>query len=82
MCMNLFREGRPKAAKRRPCIWCGEAILQGERHRQQVGTVYGELQDNRYHEECYEVALESFRRGDCDFDDGEQARPAIKLKDL
>lgn len=75
MCMDVIREGNPVARKARRCVWCWEMILAGEKHRQQVGNVYGELQDNRYHEECWEDAAESFRRGDCDFVPGQAPRP-------
>lgn len=69
MCMTVVREANPKARKEHSCIWCGEKILVGEKHRQQAGVVSGDFQDNRYHEECWTPALESFRKGDCDFEE-------------
>lgn len=76
MCMEVLREASPKSRKDRRCVWCWEIIPAGEKHFQQVGNVYGELQDNHYHNECADDALESFRRGDCDFVPGQARRPA------
>lgn len=75
MCMEVIREGHPVARKARRCVWCWEKILSGEKHFQQVGNVYGDLQDNRYHEECWDAAGETFSRGDCDFIPGQATRP-------
>ena len=76
MCMDIIREGDPVARKARPCIWCGEMILVGEKHHQQVGNVDGDLQDNRYHNECWADAEKAFENGDCDFSIGSAPRPA------
>jgi len=67
MCLELIREGDPVAKKEHRCIWCGETILKGEKHHQQVGRFDGELQDGRYHNECWVDAGRSFREGDCEF---------------
>jgi len=72
--MSVLRDERIKAAKVHRCIWCGEEILKGEQHRIQAGKVYGEFQANRYHEDCYEAAIEDFRKGDCDFEEASHKR--------
>jgi len=66
MCLELIREGDPVAKKDHRCIWCGETILKGEKHHQQVGRFDGEIQDGRFHRECWTVASESFK-DECEF---------------
>jgi hypothetical protein len=73
--MDVIREGDPVGRRDHQCVWCGEKIPAGEKHHQQVGRVYEELQDNRYHEECFEVASVGFAEGDCDFSMYSAPRP-------
>ena len=75
MCLEIFRDSDPVGRKDYPCIWCGEVIPKGEKHHQQVGRYDGEIQDGRYHNECWADALERFRAGDCDFTPGTAPRP-------
>jgi ribosomal protein L37AE/L43A len=43
-----------KAAKQHRCTYCGEAIPQGELHREQTGFWDGAAFRNRFHDECYQ----------------------------
>lgn len=75
MCMEVVRESDPTARREYRCIWCGEKIPKGEKHHQQVGTVYGDFQDNRYHAECWGAAVDDWNSGgDCDFEEASHKR--------
>lgn len=63
MSYTLIRETFPVARKQHKCIWCGQAILVGEKHRHEVSR-YDELQDHRWHMECDADFAESLRDGD------------------
>jgi hypothetical protein len=41
-----------KARKPHRCIWCGEAIVIGERYRHWRGKFEGEVMSNDWHKEC------------------------------
>lgn len=59
----------PVARKTYVCIWCGEEILPGEKHRKSVQIFEGEFQ-------CWRAHLECIRMMDCldsegfNFEDG------------
>jgi hypothetical protein len=57
---QLIHESFPVARKPHRCIWCGEAILKGEKHRHEISK-YDELQDFRWHLECARAAQDNFR---------------------
>lgn len=61
MSWQTLSDTEPKARKSYRCIWCGEMIDTGEKHRHQVGRMEGGFQDNRYHTECFEAALQTWR---------------------
>jgi hypothetical protein len=72
----------PVAKKDHRCIWCGESIPTGEKHHKQFGRFDGEIQTNRYHDECYGAMTTS----DDVIDDGcftpyENERPGAKYVD-
>ena len=48
-----------RCAKRRPCIWCGEMIEQGQIYCRQSGVLEGDFFTNHYHPECYDALGES-----------------------
>jgi hypothetical protein len=41
-----------KARKSHKCIWCGEAILPGEKYVDVTGIFEGDFQNNKFHPEC------------------------------
>ena len=52
MSYTLLSLTTPVSKKRRPCIWCGETIHEGERHEHERSVYQGEFQDQRWHPEC------------------------------
>ena len=75
MSYQLIRETFPVARKQRRCIWCGESILIGEKHRHEISK-FDELQDHRWHLECNEAAAAYFQAGDGpEFSAHENERP-------
>jgi hypothetical protein len=42
----------PVARKEYTCIWCGQKILKGEKHRKVDGVFDGDFQSDRFHPEC------------------------------
>lgn len=59
---KLIRESFPVARKLYRCIWCGESIPIGLKHRHEVSRFY-ELQNNRWHLECDKAAEDYFDDG-------------------
>ena len=73
---QLIRESFPVARKAHRCIWCGESIPIGEKHRYEVST-FGGMQNHRWHMECDEAAADYFNSGDGpEFLAHENERPA------
>ena len=66
MSYQLIRESFPVAQKPHRCIWCGQGIPIGEKHRHEVSTFDG-FQDHRWHLECDAEAADCFADGDCEF---------------
>lgn len=60
---TLIREAFPFARKQHRCIWCGESITIGTKHRYEVSTFDG-LQNHRWHLECDAAAADYFNSGD------------------
>ena len=60
MYYTLLKETFPVARREHKCIWCGQKILVGEKHRHER-SVYDGIQDHRWHLECNEVAKDYFR---------------------
>lgn len=78
MSYQLIKETFPVARKQHRCIWCGEAILIGEKHRHEISK-FDELQDHRWHVECQEASTEYFLAGDGpEFSAYENERPDTK----
>jgi hypothetical protein len=63
MSYELIRESFPVARKRHRCIWCGEGINAGVKHRHEVSSFDGNLQDHRWHLECDDDAKDYFDEG-------------------
>ena len=53
MSYQLLSKTEPKARKAYTCIWCAEKVVKGEKHFHVVGKYCGELQDHRWHPECW-----------------------------
>lgn len=79
MCMSILSDECQTARKEHRCIWCGGAIQKGETYRRQTGNVSGDFQSNPYHEDCYSVALEDFRIGNCDFEEFSHRRGTVEV---
>ena len=60
MSYQLIRETFPVARVKHRCIWCGQSVLVGEKHRHEISK-YDELQDFRWHLECVEAAKAYFK---------------------
>lgn len=52
MSWHWLGETFPVARKQFQCVWCGEAIVVGEKHQRYTGTMDGEFQSSRCHMEC------------------------------
>lgn len=77
MSYQLIRETFPCARVKHRCIWCGESILIGEKHRREISK-YDELQDFRWHLECCGAAQDYFiDTHESEFSAYENDRPAI-----
>lgn len=61
MSYEFIRETFPAARKVYRCIWCGERIGVGEKHRHEISVYDGNLQNMRWHPECYEDAQREMR---------------------
>ena len=71
----LIRESFPVARKPHRCIWCGETITIGTKHRREISK-YDGLQDHRWHQECREASFDYFCTGDGpEFSPYENERP-------
>lgn len=75
MSYKLIRETFPVARKPYRCIWCGQGIPVGLKHRHEVSS-YDGLQDHRWHLECDAEAAEGFADGDDEFTPYSAERPA------
>lgn len=76
---ELIRECFPVARKNHRCIWCGESILIGEKHRHEISTFFDDLQDHRWHLECDKDAESHFEEGG-EFCPHENERPKAQTK--
>ena len=82
MSYQLIRETFPIARVKHRCIWCGESILIGEKHRREISK-FDELQNFRWHLECDTDAQEYFINGyGPEFSAYENERPAVKIADI
>lgn len=52
MSYTLLSETFPVARKQHRCIWCGEAILPGEKYRDERSIFDGSFQHHKWHPEC------------------------------
>lgn len=75
MMYQLIKERFLVARKQHKCIWCGERILIGEKHRHEISKYEG-LQDFRWHLECNDAAIDYFLTGENEFSEYENERPA------
>lgn len=55
MSYTLLSESQPLARKQHRCIWCGQPIAVGEKHRHERSIYDGQFQDQRWHPECDEA---------------------------
>ena len=60
---QLIRESFPVARKPHRCVWCGESIPVGLKHRHEISAFDG-IQDHRWHLECDKAAQDYFNSGD------------------
>lgn len=56
----LLSEKTRISRRDRPCIWCPEKILKGEKYVRESSTFYREFQDHSWHPECLAAAREAF----------------------
>lgn len=65
MSAECFQQTLIKSAKKHhKCIWCGEPIFIGQPYERQPVVFDGDFQDNKYHPECWSVAInEPFDEG-------------------
>lgn len=74
---TLIRESFPVARKPHLCIWCGETIPVGTKHRHEISK-FDQMQDHRWHLECDEAAAEYFNSGEGpEFSPYENDRPVV-----
>jgi hypothetical protein len=73
---TLLAEAFPAAKKAHRCIWCGESIPIGEKHRHEKSIYCGTFQDHRWHLECRDAAnAELFDQGEEEFAPFDNERP-------
>lgn len=66
----------PKARKVHRCIWCGGAILKGEKYRNEESIYDNSWQHHKWHMECDTYAQkEHFGYGEEEFVQHENERP-------
>lgn len=81
MTYTLLVETFPVARKDHKCIWCGQIIIKGEKHRHEK-SVYDGIQDHRWHLECNKAANDYFRKEhEEEFAPYENKRPAKIMED-
>lgn len=78
MSYQFLSSSRPRARKDYDCIWCRDKITAGEQHFHNVSKYCGDLQDDRYHAECFLVAEKYFRTGETEFDPHEHKRGSLE----
>lgn len=61
MTYTLLSESHPVARKAHKCIWCGQTIAVGEKHRHERSIFEGSFQDQRWHPECDAAFSEAIR---------------------
>ena len=79
MSYTLIREAFPVARKKHRCIWCGEGIPVGLKHRHEISTFDG-LQDHRWHLECAKSSQEHFEEGP-EFSPYDNPRPSSSVNE-
>ncbi len=73
---RLIKETFPVARKKHRCIWCGESIPVGLKHRHEISE-FDVLQDHRWHLECDASAVIYFNNEDGpEFSAYENERPS------
>ena len=76
---SLIRESFPVARKAHRCIWCGESIPVGLKHRYEV-SMFGELQRHRWHLECDKDAAKYFAEDGPEFCPYDNPRPTERTE--
>jgi len=56
MSYQLISRNKARATKVYDCIWCFEKIIKGEKYIREVSKYQKNLQDHKWHPECYEIA--------------------------
>lgn len=76
MSYALLSETFPVARKQHRCIWCGEAIPVGMKHRREKSVFDGNMQDFRWHDECAQAQQDEIRAtGEPEFEAYQNERP-------
>jgi hypothetical protein len=80
MSYSLLSESFPVARKQHRCIWCGETIPVGLKHRHERSVYDGGMQDHRWHMECDAAFKEDLRSGgDDEFIPHSAERPQVAV---
>lgn len=80
MSYTLLSQSHPVARKAHTCVWCGQSIAIGEKHRHERSIYDGRFQNQRWHPECDEAFKAELRHeGGCEleFEPYENERPAL-----
>ncbi len=56
-----YRRHTARRTHQKPCLWCGEAIVKGDRWAVRVSSCDGELCSLKMHEECDEAFSNEFQ---------------------
>lgn len=75
MSYTLLSESWPVARKAHLCIWCGEGIPVGEKHRHERSIYEGNFQDHRWHMECDQAWTILCSHGEQEFEAHVNERP-------
>lgn len=76
MSYTLLSKTHPSARKQHRCIWCGEAILKGDKYFHEKSIYDGGFQNHKWHPECWSDSQKFFLEfGEEEFSAYDNERP-------
>jgi hypothetical protein len=79
MSYQLLSLRHVKAKKRHKCIWCGQRTEIGDQYVREFSMYCGDVQDHKWHSECYDDAQKQFSTGDVEFESFDNERPSKEI---
>lgn len=62
MSYQLISKNKVKTTKEYDCIWCVEKIVKGEKYIREINKYQGNLQNHKWHFECFEISKKYFHK--------------------